>query len=590
MRLLVVLLLGCVAASFGGVRYISSSSGSDRNKGTQALPYQTLWAASGGKWTPSAGDTIYLKRGDSWLEQLQPPTSGRLGARVVYAAFGDGAKPVIDAGGPLPGWRTPENWKNQGNDVWSIALDHWPGRLWLSGREYGCSGTTNQGSRTPTSRYRWWHDGNSTLYLYSHGNPASIYTDMQMAERSGGTVAMSFSNKSYLTFKNLEFRRGENCVEAGGSSFLIFDSCNVLGGTSAYGLFLVNGSDYGYAVGCLFDREDTVKHSFEYGGGATQGGGNDNVALQCASYWEFDHCRLGGCGHGGFEISGENNNGNIWESNYNWIHDCELWGGGDYDRAFLLNAIDDPAHCSYNLIERCYVYGMTTVSQITGLENRISNCIFCNQGYIPFSNAQASWRSAMLEVSDYLMPPATHIMIWNNTFVNADVSCLVIRGGQSSNPTRISIKNNIIYNGGRKKNPYARHIGLSLWQGISGDTIQNNIIYSPSSSTPIILNQQEWGGGNTWRTVAELNAFNGRNGNVISGNMQVDPRLETDFTIPSNSPAKDAGLNVGLISDYFGNHVPFGRAADIGAAEYSGGAAQSRSLKTGSGRRPDSVK
>ena len=47
--------------------------------------------------------------------------------------------------------------------------------------------------------------------------------------------------------------------------------------------------------------------------------------------------------------------------------------------------------------------------------------------------------------------------------------------------------------------------------------------------------------------------------------------LATDFQIPTGSPAKDAGVSVGLTSDYFGNPVPSGSAPDIGAMEFQQG-------------------
>ena len=48
--------------------------------------------------------------------------------------------------------------------------------------------------------------------------------------------------------------------------------------------------------------------------------------------------------------------------------------------------------------------------------------------------------------------------------------------------------------------------------------------------------------------------------------------LDTDFKIPTGSPAKDAGVDVGLTVDYFGNAVPYNSLYDIGAHEYTEGA------------------
>ena len=42
-----------------------------------------------------------------------------------------------------------------------------------------------------------------------------------------------------------------------------------------------------------------------------------------------------------------------------------------------------------------------------------------------------------------------------------------------------------------------------------------------------------------------------------------------DFRLLSSSMAIDAGINVGLTSDYLGNPVPVGGGYDIGAYEYN---------------------
>lgn len=47
--------------------------------------------------------------------------------------------------------------------------------------------------------------------------------------------------------------------------------------------------------------------------------------------------------------------------------------------------------------------------------------------------------------------------------------------------------------------------------------------------------------------------------------------LDTDFQIPTGSPCKDAGINVGLGTCYFGVTIPSGAAQDIGAHEYDQG-------------------
>jgi len=46
--------------------------------------------------------------------------------------------------------------------------------------------------------------------------------------------------------------------------------------------------------------------------------------------------------------------------------------------------------------------------------------------------------------------------------------------------------------------------------------------------------------------------------------------LATDFQIPEGSPARNAGVSVGLTTDFWGNTVPIGVAPDIGVHEFGG--------------------
>ncbi len=90
MRLVVVFVLAC-CVSAGATNYYVSSSGNDSNNGTTAATaWKTLSAAgnhvNGGSF--SAGDVIYLKRGDTWNEQLIPPSSGVSGNPIQFDAYG----------------------------------------------------------------------------------------------------------------------------------------------------------------------------------------------------------------------------------------------------------------------------------------------------------------------------------------------------------------------------------------------------------------------------------------------------------------------------------------------------------------------
>ncbi len=76
----------------GKIFYVSSTSGSDSNSGTDSnAPLKTIARvhALQNNGTINAGDVVLLKRGDEWYEKL------RCKAGVTYSAYGTGAKPAL---------------------------------------------------------------------------------------------------------------------------------------------------------------------------------------------------------------------------------------------------------------------------------------------------------------------------------------------------------------------------------------------------------------------------------------------------------------------------------------------------------------
>ena len=73
-------------------------------------------------------------------------------------------------------------------------------------------------------------------------------------------------------------------------------------------------------------------------------------------------------------------------------------------------------------------------------------------------------------------------------------------------------------------------------------------------------------------TVAEFNAKTGNSSNIISNNIQLDPKfinaIKGNFHLEYFSPAIDNGVFVGLTMDFDGITVPQGTQVDIGAFEF----------------------
>lgn len=73
-----------------------ANSGSDTAVGggqNSSAPWQTVSKVNSSTFGP--GNTVYFKKGDTWREQLTPPSSGSTGNPITFGAYGTGARPVI---------------------------------------------------------------------------------------------------------------------------------------------------------------------------------------------------------------------------------------------------------------------------------------------------------------------------------------------------------------------------------------------------------------------------------------------------------------------------------------------------------------
>lgn len=77
--------------------YVDATGGDDSNDGlTTATAWQTLSQVNASAFQP--GDSIYLKRGETWAETLTPPSNGMAAYPITFGAYGSGARPVINGG------------------------------------------------------------------------------------------------------------------------------------------------------------------------------------------------------------------------------------------------------------------------------------------------------------------------------------------------------------------------------------------------------------------------------------------------------------------------------------------------------------
>jgi parallel beta-helix repeat protein len=190
---------GTVAATY----YLDSVNGNDTNDGSSpATAWKTLAKVNASKFSP--GDTILLRRGGTWREQLTFPSSGAKDAPIVLDAFGEGPLPVISGADLVP----PAAWSTCGNcprGVWRAAVSDRPNVVLFDGAK-GSRKTAPDDLARPQD---WYWEANF-LYVFSGDNPASIYArpGVESGARPSGINLTGISN---VTVRNIEVQ-GANAV------------------------------------------------------------------------------------------------------------------------------------------------------------------------------------------------------------------------------------------------------------------------------------------------------------------------------------------------------------------------------------------
>lgn len=120
MRYLITILFLCVNLIASGTNYYVKTGGNDANTGfSDAQAWLTLskvttvWLA--GTFVP--GDSILLKRGDTFYGQVKITEGGTAGSPIIFGAYGTGVKPIIT------GLTTVPSWTSYGSGIYYYKID-----------------------------------------------------------------------------------------------------------------------------------------------------------------------------------------------------------------------------------------------------------------------------------------------------------------------------------------------------------------------------------------------------------------------------------------------------------------------------------
>lgn len=334
----IVSIAGCPSGSSGSISapsyYVDATGGNDANPGTSSSsPWKTLNKVSTSTFL--SGTTINLKRGDTWYEQLDIPSSG-----VSIDAYGSGALPVIDGSSEIGN----SGWATLGGNIYSIRFTPASGEGLGNVSENGtllnfvawdnnsCASTL---ASSPTGTYAYGYPATICIKVATNPNTianASAYP-YRASKKFFGINALSKSN---ISIKNVQIQRFslngvnyKNCTACIVSSVVVKQGG---GATIASGLYAGNGVECDNSCTNILIDNVTVSDIFDSGISP-----QTYISGQTASNITIRNSSVNNAGFAGVEISALSNVGstgstisNITVSNLTITNSGKGWSGRRY--------------------------------------------------------------------------------------------------------------------------------------------------------------------------------------------------------------------------------------------------------------------
>jgi len=166
--LLAILFLDACPPLLGATYHVDSVQGSDQNDGlSETSPWKTLARINSSKFSP--GDAILLKRGSTWREQLNFPSSGSPGAPIMIGAYGSGEPPMI-SGADLVAAGSWSGCNSCGANIWQAPVKPKANVVLFDGTK----GSKKSSSSDLSSPGDWFWDA-GILYVFSSEEPSAKF-------------------------------------------------------------------------------------------------------------------------------------------------------------------------------------------------------------------------------------------------------------------------------------------------------------------------------------------------------------------------------------------------------------------------------
>lgn len=545
---LVLLLFACALPARATVYYISQSQGSDLNPGTtQAQPWKSLARLLQVSLKP--GDEVRLRRGDVWRETLIVRESGTANAPIRYTSYGAGALPVID------GTDTYNSIDILGGGLFRVTTVQ-PAEVLVIN---GAAGRRVQ-SQAQLVANRDWVFQNGAVIFRAPSKPASV----DIATRQFGIV---MNLVRHVHFDSLAVRFASDPVWIYNANDCRFELMRVTH-SAGFACFFFAADTPGYGSRnvvseCImeYQRGNSGSLSFEnngcgimvYGTGFSdenifQGNlvndmGHEGIGIINGSRSVIRGNSVSGCASAGIRLVGESASDNVIERN-------EVFGNcHSQDDRF---GIDLLIVGSDNIVRYNYVHDQ---EQVPAGPYKSGGIRFDGGDFSMEQNQTSRGNKAYynLVTNEFIginCFNVSHVDIINNTVMDCESYAIVIHAVSNLVPEGNRAINNVVR---------MQTNGIFYEGAVAGTVIDYNFYqgglgtYFASNGLPYTFS--------TWRSVLGFD-LHGQQAPLLLVNPE-----QLDFRPTANSPAVDAGLDMGLPMDYLGVPLPQGGAVDAGAFE-----------------------
>jgi hypothetical protein len=525
--------------------YYVSSSGNDANDGlSTGAPWKTLAKVYGHQFRPYGfipGDSILLKRGDTWEGQLATLwLDGATGSNIVFGAYGTGASPKIYGDGRDLTWSEVPGYTG----VYEALLGPGSYIRWVYQGE----------SRPDFENVLNWQAMTAGTWSYPYHMKDRIWI---RTLDDAPPVGMTVFRMTPKLLRSTHIRIQDIAFESIYSGHI--EDCASVTLSNITTKFSTHSGIYWYeTTNCLMEAS-TVEVSGETG--IYLLAGLSNVVRNCTVNGVFTN--VNGFPNGGGDRGGVG----FFQGNCNLVEGCafinpetgNMSGAGDYwyenDSITRHNYVDG-ANGFYPHGNNNLVFGNVLNCKNAGNAGSVG---ICPPQAEHFPHNVYGFGRTGVRTNNYVL---------NNTFWDARSGLIVYPGAV--------VKNNIFYG----------DIGLINHRkyDVDGDSVADfgecdyNLFYrfAPNSATPrFIIWEPNWPDGT--ETASQgfdvYQAASGQDAHSIYADplfVSANPATALDFMLSTNSPAIDAGTNIFATGiDYTGGVIPVGGVWDIGAFEFS---------------------